>query len=118
MKEDGLYIISDPGRDKPEEERKTFQCCHCGAHFSPGDKYRTVVRDLLIAGADAREIMKVMGYGYCQKCDAPYCGRRSCNPDCMIHHQHFMERIEQNENDEYKRNQAGLFVPSQITIGK
>lgn len=54
-RDDGLIIISDPGSDKPLQEIKMLQCCHCGGHFKsePGSgKIR----------------------GYCTNCNGFVCG--------------------------------------------
>ena len=86
MKDHGLLTISDPDKDRPVEERPTFQCCHCGGHFTPPEKSKNVIRDFVIAGASTHDLMVAAGGGFCQKCDGPYCGARGCNPDKMQPH--------------------------------
>jgi hypothetical protein len=93
MKDCGVHTICDPGRDRPLEERKLFQCVHCGYHF---EMIRDSGRELHAAGMSLDEILKQLHRGWCTKCDGPYCGPE-CDPDRMLVHEHFMQRLERLE---------------------
>jgi len=95
MREDGVIIVSDPGRDRPVEEKKTFQCVHCGCHFEL--MHHAAQAEFLRAGCSVEEMMRSLHRGWCAKYDGPICGGPGCVCDEMPVHRHFMDRIEQIE---------------------
>lgn len=70
----GHAIITDPYASGVKES-DTYNCAHCQyavhVHFGSGIKR-----------------------GYCPMCNAPLCGKESCNKECTP----FMKRIEEQEN--------------------
>lgn len=96
MKQVGVHMISDPGLDRPLEERKLFQCVHCGHWFEIVKKDSEQARVLHAAGMSFDDILRELHRGWCQKCDGPYCGA-ACDPGRMLVHEHFMQRLERIE---------------------
>lgn len=55
VRDQGLFVVSDPGADKPLLEQRTVQCVHCGGHYHPSPGSGRV-------------------RGFCANCNGPVCG--------------------------------------------
>ena len=110
MKDCGVHQIYVPGRDRPIEERKLFQCVHCGNWFEIVKKDSDQARVLILAGMSLEDVLNELHRGWCARCDGPYCGP-CCDPDRMLVHEHFMQRIERIEQAA-ARGQSNLWSPA------
>lgn len=80
MREAGLIIVTDPGRDRPISETPTLQCVHCGGHFT------------LQPGSGRIR-------GYCPRCRGPICG-----PGCAecVPVEQLLENIERGRPERFR----------------
>ena len=94
MREDGLLTVISPD-GHVLEERKTFQCVHCGKHF---ELMRGKTKEAFLkAGFKLEAAFGDLGYGWCMKCDGPTCGARECDQSEMLVHRHYLHKLEQLE---------------------